>query len=140
MIFASGSGVEAAAMLAQFGRNTAMTTLGRLSLALALVQLTACGQVRLSKAPPPFSETILGTYRKDLSGGFSPYWVAYIIDPEKGEADQSSFVELNGKRLGPYAQVSGMIEISRNGKHIAFAAKKGEKWVGAKAAAVTPAK
>ncbi|MGO9271179.1 MAG: hypothetical protein ACLQOO_13140 [Terriglobia bacterium] len=96
---------------------------------LALVQLAACGQTRLLKAPPAFSEAVLGAYRKDVSGGFSPYWVAYIVEPEKGAADQSTFVELNGRRLGPYEQVSGMMEVSRNGKHIAFAAEKAKKWV-----------
>ncbi len=43
-------------------------------------------------APPKptatFSETIITTYRKGASGGFSPYWAAYILEPEKGAADQ----------------------------------------------------
>jgi hypothetical protein len=84
---------------------------------------------RKSKSPSQFSETTLCPYRKDASGGFSPYWVAYIIDPAKDANDKSSFVELNGQRLGPYAQVSRMMEVSRDGKHIAFAAEKSGKMV-----------
>jgi hypothetical protein len=86
------------------------------------------------KPTPPkpqatFSEAALTTYRKGASGGFSPYWVAYILHPEKGAADQATFVELNGRSLGPYDRVSEMMELSRGGKHMAFAAEKKGKWV-----------
>jgi hypothetical protein len=81
------------------------------------------------KSVPQFSEKVLCPYRKDASGGFSPYWAAYIIDPVKGAKDKSMFVEVNGSRLGPYSNVSGMMEVSSDGKHIAFAAQKNAKWV-----------
>lgn len=75
------------------------------------------------------SETVLCQYRKDVMGAFSPHWVAYIIEPAKEATDSSRFVEVNGKRLGPYTQVSGMMELSRDGRHLAFAAEKNGKWV-----------
>ncbi|MGA2171974.1 MAG: hypothetical protein ABSG82_03030 [Sedimentisphaerales bacterium] len=124
-----------------------MTTLRTLATIVALMLLAVCSkqaaneaiaqdvnakgveQLRRPKSPPQFSETVLCSYKKDGSGGFSPYWVAYIIDPIKDANDQSSFVELNGKRLGPYAQVSGMMEVSHDGRHMAFAAEKNKKWV-----------
>lgn len=81
-------------------------------------------------APPVhFSETEICPYRKDASGGFSPWWVAYIVGPAEGATDKSMYVEINGKRLGPYSNVSGLMKISRDGKHIAFAAAKNDNWV-----------
>ncbi|HKS80533.1 MAG TPA: hypothetical protein VJR23_03430 [Candidatus Acidoferrales bacterium] len=113
-----------------------MRTLARLGVLLAIVQLTACGQGHSRKSElqprlkaPPFSETVLAAYRKDAMGGFSTHWVAYLLEPKEGAADKSTYVEVNGTRMGPYAQVSGRMEVSRGGKHIAFAAQKGDKWV-----------
>jgi hypothetical protein len=81
------------------------------------------------KSPPKYSETTLCAYKKDVEGGFSPNWVAYIIRPAEEAKDQSVFVEVNGKRFGPYTNVSGLIEVSRDGKHIAYAAEKNGMWV-----------
>lgn len=81
------------------------------------------------KIPPKYSETILCPYKKDGNGGFSPYWAAYIIEPAEGSKDKSTYVDVNGKRLGPYTNVSELMEVSRDGKHIAFAAAKGGKFV-----------
>ena len=81
------------------------------------------------KPPAPFSETILAPYTKAGSGGFSPYWAAYIIAPKDGAKDKDSFIDLNGKRLGPYTNLSGLIELSGDGKHIAFAAEKAGQWI-----------
>ncbi len=105
-----------------------MNAIRRIAVIPTLLSWTACGQIHSPKPPAQFSETVLCSYKKDGVGAFSPYWAAYIVEPEKGAADQSTYVELNGKRLGPYAQVSGMMEVGGAGKHIAFAAKKGEKW------------
>jgi Tol biopolymer transport system component len=79
--------------------------------------------------PARFSETYLCPYRKDGNGGFSPWWVAYIVEPATGATDKSTFVDINGKRLGPYSNVSGLMRVSRDGKHLAFAAQKGNNWV-----------
>jgi len=128
-------------------RKRLMSVLRTLVTIGAVLSLAACGnqatdeakaqrdKSKLAEQPHElkstltFSETVLCPYMKNGSGAFSPYWVAYIIDPVEDAKDQSSFVELNGKRLGPYARVSRMMEISRDGKHIAFAAEKNEKWV-----------
>jgi hypothetical protein len=75
------------------------------------------------------SETLLGNYQENGNGGFSSHWLAYIVEPQEGATDQSSFVELNGQRLGPYSNLSRRFEISPNGEHIAFAAEKNAKWV-----------
>ena len=106
-----------------------MNNLRGLVLSLAFLPWTACGQPAIPRRPAQFSEAVLGAYRKDGAGAFSPYWAAYIIEPEKGAADQSTYVDFNGKRLGPYTQVSGMMEVGGDGKHIAFAAQKGGKWI-----------
>jgi hypothetical protein len=91
---------------------------------------TVVQKVAAALTPPArFSETNLCTYKKDGNGGFSPWWVAYIVEPEKGASDKSTFVDVNGKRLGPYSNVSGLIKLSRNGKHLAFAAQKDGNWV-----------
>jgi hypothetical protein len=125
---------------------TTLRTLGLVTFA-AIALLTGCGEQgaaqrtdkvgnspatekpRSTKSAARFTETVLCPYKKDTSGGFSPYWAAYIIEPVEDAKDQFSFVELNGRRLGPYSQVSGMMVVSRDGKHIAFAAEKGNKWV-----------
>src|SRR5579863_103932 len=122
---------------ASYGEKEPMRTLARLGVLLFIIPLSACGQGQSRKSathprlqpPPPFSETVLAAYRKDGMGGFSPHWVAYILEPKEGAADKSYYVEVNGNRMGPYAQVSGRMEVSHGGKHIAFAAQKGEKWV-----------
>lgn len=85
--------------------------------------------VRKAIAPVQFSETALSPYQKDVAGGFSPYWVAYIIRPAKDASDKSVFVEVNGHRLGPYTAVSEKMAFSGGGKHIAFAAEKNGKWI-----------
>jgi len=92
-------------------------------LIFALLYLSACGT-----APTP-SETLLGSYQENGSGGFSHRWLVYIIPPQEGAADQSIFVDLNGQRLGPYSNLSRRFEISPSGEHIAFAAEKNGKWV-----------
>lgn len=79
--------------------------------------------------PVHFSETPLCPYRKDGNGGFSPWWVAYIVEPAEGATDKSTYVDVNGKRLGPYSNVSGLMRTSRDGKHLAFAAQKNDNWV-----------
>ena len=75
-----------------------------------------------------YSETKLATFREKGEGGFSPYWVAYILWPEKDSTDKSVYVELNGNKLGPYAGVSSYVRVSPDQQHIAFAAKKGDLW------------
>jgi hypothetical protein len=77
---------------------------------------------------PGPTETVVGSYMEDGTGGFSHRWVAYEIRPEEGAADQSLFVELNGQRLGPYTNLSGLFAISADGEHIAFAAEKDGAW------------
>jgi len=79
--------------------------------------------------PARFSESYLCPYKKDGNGGFSPWWVAYIVEPAKGTNDKSTFVDVNGTRLGPYSNVSGLMRISKDGKHLAFAAQKNDNWV-----------
>jgi hypothetical protein len=107
-----------------------MRTIRSVKFALLAAGLVACGQVRQAfKAPAVFSETVLSPYRKDVTGGFSSRWVAYIIEPEKNAADRATWVEVNGKRLGPYTNVSGMMAVSPGGHHIAWAAEKAGKWV-----------
>jgi len=83
----------------------------------------------LFKTRAEFSETYLCPYQKDGMGGFSPYWVAYIISPEENAKDRSSFVKLSGKTFGPYALVSEVVQVSRDGKHIAFVALENQTWV-----------
>jgi len=75
-----------------------------------------------------YSETFLCTYKKDVSGGFSHRWVAYIIDSGEGDGDKHYYIDLNGRRLGPYSNISTKFEISLDGEHIAFAAEKQNKW------------
>lgn len=80
------------------------------------------------KPPATYSETKLAAIRPSGDGGFSPYWVAYIVSPDKDSADKSYYVELNGNRLGPYVNVSPWVRISPDQQHIAFAAQKGDLW------------
>ncbi len=80
------------------------------------------------KPPATYSETKLTAIRPNGEGGFSPYWVAYIVSPDKDSADKSYYVELNGDRLGPYVNVSPWVRISSDQQHIAFAAQKGDLW------------
>lgn len=80
------------------------------------------------KPPVTYSETKLTAIRPSGEGGFSPYWVAYIVSPDKDSADKSYYVELNGNRLGPYVNVSPWVRISPDQQHIAFAAQKGDLW------------
>jgi hypothetical protein len=76
-----------------------------------------------------FSETVLSPYRKNVSGGFTPHWVAYILNAEGSTRDRPQFnVQLNGQLLGPYENLSRMFASSRDGRHIAFAAKRGDGW------------
>lgn len=106
-----------------------------------------------SQTPPAeFAEVLLGPYRKDIEGGFSHCWVAYVIKPdtEDRNADEDAkkakpestnspatkaagatkewFVELNGHRLGPYGKLGERFEISADGEHIAFVAEKSGNW------------
>lgn len=101
---------------------------------LWVVVLLLCACIdpgRIAPASPSLllGETRLGTYRKAEIGGFSHRWLAYILYPEKGADDQNIYVELNGKQLGPYSGISERVEISNDGNHIAFAARKGDQWV-----------
>ncbi|HEY4920671.1 MAG TPA: hypothetical protein VII40_11260 [Xanthobacteraceae bacterium] len=98
---------------------------------LAVVGIVHYGlPFRLSRSvSAPFSETERAPYRQNGNGGFSPYWVAYIVTPDKDAADQATYVDLNGKRLGPYVDVSGVVAFGDGGKRIAFAAEKAGKWV-----------
>ena len=91
---------------------------------LLSVLLAGCGKTSAS-----FSETVLCPYTKDGNGGFSPFWAAYLIYPPEHTTNQPVWVSLNGKRLGPYSGVSGMLEVSQDGRHLAFAAKKDAQWV-----------
>jgi hypothetical protein len=75
------------------------------------------------------SETLLGDYKEGVDGGFSHRWLAYIIEPQKGSTETTYFVELNSQRLGPYSGLSWLFRFSDDGEHIAFAAKRDEKWV-----------
>lgn len=84
---------------------------------------------RKNTTPVQFSESTLAPYQKDVDGGFSPYWVAYVNAPAKDATDKSVFVEVNGQRLGPYTVVSEKMAFSGDGKHMAFAAQKNGKWV-----------
>lgn len=92
-----------------------------------LTILSGCSE-RIQGVETSPLETLLGTYRKDVSGGFSHRWVAYIIEPQEGDKDKNFFVELNGQRLGPYTDLSRMFEVSPDGEHIAFAVKKEGRW------------
>ena len=106
----------------------------RLAMLLVHVLLIGAGGIvagvvnRVRAAPTgsatQYTETRLATYKKGGNGAFSPYWVALILDPAKGTHDKSTFIELNGKRMGPYQQVSGKIVLSPDGQHVAYAAEK----------------
>jgi hypothetical protein len=84
--------------------------------------------------PPPkpavrYAEQVLSRYRKGAPGGFSPYWAAYVVRPDKQAKDpRSYFVDLNGQQLGPYDALSELFQSSADGKHIAFAARQGKQW------------
>lgn len=110
-------------------RPSAATAVAALVLTLALIIGAFAVPFRAQASGAQYSETPLATYQKGGNGGFSPYWVAYIIYPAKGSKDKSVFVELNGKRLGPYEGVSGRFVVSPDGRHIAYAAAKSGKWV-----------
>jgi WD40-like Beta Propeller Repeat len=107
-----------------------VSLLRRAAVVLATLALASCtSDHSLFKTQAQFSETVLCPYQKDGMGGFSPYWVAYIVSPAENAKDQLSFVKLNGKTFGPYAQVSGIAQVSRDGKHIAFAALENQSWI-----------
>lgn len=78
--------------------------------------------------PAQFTETALSSYREGLGGGFSPWWVGYILEPQRDQEDKSWFLELNGKKLGPYDDISRLVPVSSDGRHIAFAAKSSGRW------------
>lgn len=90
--------------------------------------LSGCASIQPQTASATPSETLLGNYLVDGTGGFSHRWLAYIILPQAEAADQSVFVELNGQRLGPYTNLGRRFEFSDDGEHIAFAVEKNGKW------------
>lgn len=55
-------------------------------------------------------------------------WLAYVISEGKTGADTAIYIELNGKRLGPYEEFGGDIITSPDGEHIAYAAKERGQW------------
>ena len=108
----------------------------------ATLTLSACGGSTSSPAempekpaaapgqstPAPASETLLGKFIPDGEGGFTHRWLAYIIRPQEGAADQNVYVELNGQRLGPYSNLGRRFALSPDGEHIAIAVEKDGKW------------
>jgi hypothetical protein len=100
-----------------------------LGIGLVIMVLSGCTTPSSQKVAATPSETLLGNYMADGTGGFSYRWLAYVIQPEQGAADQSLFIELNGQRLGPYTNLGQRFEFSDDGEHIAFAVEKNGKWV-----------
>ena len=100
-------------------------------IAMALMFVTVCGCAFSSRSSAVLkdSETELGDYQKDVTGGFSYRWIAYIIEPEEDAQDQNVYVDLNGQRLGPYTNISRCFQLDDSGEHIAYAAAKDGRWV-----------
>ncbi|MBN1356029.1 hypothetical protein JXA40_07135 [bacterium] len=74
------------------------------------------------------NETVLSEYREKDGGMFSNAWSVYRIS--EGEENKDIFIELNGKRIGPFERTSDLISFSSNGKQVVFAAKDkaDKKW------------
>ena len=75
------------------------------------------------------SETVLSDYREKEDSMFSHMWAVYILS--EGEGDNKDwFIELNGKKIGPFSNNSDLISFSQNGKKVVFAAKEknGNQW------------
>jgi hypothetical protein len=75
------------------------------------------------------NETVLSDYREKDDGMFSNMWAVYILSEGEGEK-KDWFIELNGKRIGPFENNSDLISFSPNGKQVVFAAKEkaDNKW------------
>jgi hypothetical protein len=79
--------------------------------------------------PVHFAETIISSYRKNTPGAFTTHWVAYILNAEGSTKENPKVnVQLNGRLLGPYENISRMFASSRDGQHIAFVAKRADRW------------
>ena len=74
-------------------------------------------------------ETVLSDYREKDGGMFSNMWAVYILSEGDGEK-KDCFIELNGKRSGPFENFSRLISFSPNGEKVVFAAKEkgNNKW------------
>ncbi|MBI4708343.1 MAG: hypothetical protein HY761_10555 [Candidatus Omnitrophica bacterium] len=75
------------------------------------------------------NETVISDYREKDDGMFSNMWAVYILSEGEGEK-KDWFIELNGKKIGPFENNSDLISFSPNGKQVVFAAKekKANKW------------
>lgn len=69
------------------------------------------------------SETILSDYREKEDSMFSQRWAVYILS-EGNDDNKRWFIELNGKKIGPFVNNSDLISFSPNGMKVVFAAKE----------------
>ncbi|MEW5913322.1 MAG: hypothetical protein AB1814_12250 [Thermodesulfobacteriota bacterium] len=75
-----------------------------------------------------FQEQYLCEHRAKALGGFTPIWVAYAQEEKKDPKTKLYYVELNGKRLGPFTLLSTYFPRSEDGRHIAFVAQEKGQW------------